>query len=97
MLALGPRAVLALSPGIVLQALPDQGWFFAFNVETGDHYSLNKTSFWILESLGEGIEWVDLKERFLGAFAVSSEEGEADLKAIVNQFFEEKLIRRLES
>lgn len=96
MLALGPGAVLALSPGIVLQALPDQDWFFAFNVETGDHYSLNKTSFWILEALGEGMEWVDLKERFLEAFAVSPEEGEADLQVIMNQFLEEKLIRKLE-
>ncbi len=36
MLALKPGTLLLLEPGIVLHSLPDQNWFHAFSVITGD-------------------------------------------------------------
>lgn len=94
MLALEPDAALALERGIVLHSLPDQDHFFVFSVITGDEYHLNQTSFWVLEAIGEGIEWNQLKESFLETFEVSVKQGESDLRGIVEKFYNEKIIGR---
>lgn len=94
MLALRPGTVLALEPGIVLHSLPDYGHFFAFSVITGDEFHLNQTSYWVLEAIGEGIEWGQLEASFLDTFEVVPQQGEADLRGIVEEFWKEKIIRR---
>ncbi len=94
MLALEPDTVLTLQPGIVLHSLPNQDHFFAFNVITGDEFHLNQTSYWVLEEIGEGIEWKQLKDSFLEAFEITPKQGEADLLRIVEEFYNEKIIGR---
>ena len=96
MLALKPGESLALEPGIVLHSLPDQNWYYAFSVITGDQFRLNQTSFWVLEAISKGInKWVHLKEGFLTAFEVSAEQGEADLRKLLDELYEQKIIGRL--
>lgn len=94
MLALEAGVVLALEPNIVLRSIPNQDWFFAFNVVTGDEFRLNRTSYWILETMGDGAEWGQLKYGFLETFDVDPEQGEKDLRELVIDLFEEKLIGR---
>lgn len=94
MLALKPRTLLALESGIVLHSLPDQNWFYAFSVITGDQFRLNRTSFWVLEEIGEGIEWTRLKGNYLATYDVSVEQGEADLIELLNELSSQKIIRR---
>ena len=94
MLALESNTVLALEQGIVLRSLPDQDSFYAFSVVTGDQFRLNQTSFWVLEAISNGIEWVHLKEGFLEAFEVSAEQGEADLRKLLDELYEQQIIRR---
>lgn len=94
MLALNPGIVLTLEPGIVLHSLPDQDWFYAFSVVTGDQYRLNRTSFWVLETINGGIEWGRLRESYLTTFEVSVRRGEADLRKIVNGLYKHKIIGR---
>ena len=94
MLALKPGLVLTLKPGIVLHSLPDQDWFFAFNVVTGDQFRLNRTSFWVLEAISDGSEWVRLRDSFLETFDVSEKQGEADLLKLVNELYNQKIIGR---
>ena len=55
MLALKPGEALTLEPEIVLHSLPDQNWYYAFSVITGDQFRLNQTSFWVLEAISKGI------------------------------------------
>jgi len=97
MLALKSSVVLSLEPGIVLHSLPDQDRFYAFSVITGDQFRLNRTSFWVLEHISLGIEWTRLRDDFLKAFEVSSEQGEADLRKLVNKLYKQKIIRREEN
>jgi hypothetical protein len=94
MLALEPGTILALQSGIVLHSLPGQNHFFAFSVITGDEFRLNQTSYWVAEAIGEGIEWRRLKNSFLDAFEVTPQQGEADLRGIVQEFYQEKIIGR---
>lgn len=94
MLALESDTVLALEQGIVLHSLPGQNHFFAFSVISGDEFKLNQTSFWVLETIGEGIKWDKLKSSFLKTFDVAPKQGESDLREIVSQFYKEKIIRR---
>lgn len=93
MLALKPGESLALESGIVLHSLPDQNWYYAFSVITGDQFRLNQTSFWVLEAISKGIEWVHLKEGFLAAFEVSAEQGEADLRKLLDELYKQKIIK----
>ena len=94
MLALKLETVLNLESGIVLHSLPDQNWFYAFSVITGDQFRLNRTSFWVLEAISDGIEWIRLRDSFLAAFEVSAKQGEADLLKLVNEMYEQKIIGR---
>jgi hypothetical protein len=97
MLALKSGVILSLEPGIVLHSLPNQDWFYAFSVISGDQFRLNRTSFWVLESISTGIEWTRLRSDFLEAFEVSSEQGETDLRKLMNEFYKQKIIRRQEN
>jgi hypothetical protein len=97
MLALKPGTLLVVEKGIVLHSLPDQNWFYAFSVITGDQYRLNRTSFWVLEEISQGVEWAYLKGSFLTTFEVSPEQGESDLLQLLNELYEDKLIRRQEN
>ncbi len=94
MLALKPDETLALKDGIVLHSLPSQNWYYAFSVITGDQFRLNRTSFWVLETISNNIEWNHLRDRFLTAFEVSTKQGEADLRKLVRNLSEQKIIRR---
>jgi hypothetical protein len=94
MLALRPGTLLVLEPGIVLHSLPDQNWFYAFSVTMGDQFRLNRTSFWVLEEINDGIEWTRLRDNYLATFEVSPEQGESDLLQLLNKLYEEKVIRR---
>lgn len=94
MLELESNATFALEEGIVLHSLPDQDWYHAFNIRTGDQFQLNKTSFWVLEKISTGIEWLSLRDDFLCTFEVTSEQGEADLQGLVSDLYNQKIIRR---
>ena len=94
MLALKPGEALTLEPRIVLHSLPDQDWYYAFSVITGDQFRLNRTSFWVLEAISNGIEWVHLRDNFLTAFEVSARQGEAELRKLLNELYKQKIIGR---
>lgn len=95
MLALDESTTLELSTTTLLRSLSGQKQFFAFDVVSGEQFRLNRSAYWILEAIGSGIEWTKLRTQFLDTFDVAPEDGEADLRITVNQFLEEKLIRRV--
>jgi len=97
MLALKSGVVLAIEPGIVLHSLPDQDWFYAFSVISGEHFRLNQTSFWVLEKISNGIEWIRLRDDFLATFDISPQQGEADLRELIDGLHEQRIIRRQDS
>ena len=96
MLALKPETILNLEPGIVLHSLPDQNWFHAFSVITGDQFKLNRTSYWVLETISNGIDWVTLRDDFIKVFEISAKQGETDLRELVGDLYKQKIIGRQE-
>ena len=86
-------SVLALEPGIVLHSLPDQNWYYAFSVVTGDQFHLNQTSFWVLENISNGIDLNKLRELFLNTYEVPLKQGEKDLEELVDELQAQKIIR----
>ncbi len=96
MLEIKPGTVIALAPGIVLHSLPNQDWYHAFSVENGDQYNLNRTSFWVLEKISNGIEWEQLVSDFTDYFEVSFEEGQADLSELIKELYNQNILRRPE-
>ena len=96
MLEIKSGTVISLSPGIVLHSLPDQEWYHAFSVETGDQYNLNRTSFWVLEKISTGIEWEKLVSDFIDYFEVSPKVGQADLNELVTELYNQNILGRQE-
>ena len=94
MLALRPGVVITLEPGIVLHSLPEYDWFYAFSVTSGEQFRLNRTSFWVLEKISDGMEWIRLRDNFLATFDISPQQGEVDLEELLNGLHEQKIIRR---
>lgn len=94
MLELESSATLALEEGIVLHSLPEQDYYYAFSVITGDQFRLNETSFWVLENISTGTEWKILRDNFLNTFEIPLEQAENDLKTLLNELFRQKIIRR---
>ena len=94
MLALEPREIIALDNGIVLHSLPDQDFYHAFSVVTGDQFRLNKTSFWVLERIGTGIEWGKLRASFIQAFEIPLENGLRDLRELIDSLYTQRIVRR---
>ncbi|MCK5612814.1 hypothetical protein KAR91_63665 [Candidatus Pacearchaeota archaeon] len=85
---------LRLTENTMLRTASDAGLYYAFDLEKGDHFDLNETSFWLLEQIGQGISFKDLLERFIVEFELSREVAMTDLVetvdfAITNSIVEE--------
>ncbi len=94
MLELSAETKLTLSPTILLRSIPKRDSYFAFDFASGDQFNLNRTSYWILETIGTGILWQELADRFLDTYEVAREDGLRDLIEIVDQSLGGGIIRR---
>jgi hypothetical protein len=83
-----------LAPNILIQKIEELGKYWVFDVETGEHYSLNETSFWILDRLAGEAEQSDVLGEFLSEFDVSEEEGRADFAEVIKGFLEDGILQR---
>jgi hypothetical protein len=96
MLELGENKPLELGASIFLQEIKELEKYWAFNIETGENYSLNRTSYWILMQIGEGRPLPDISHDFINTFDVEEEVGKNDFDNIINNFLDEGIIERRE-
>lgn len=92
MLAMKPETRLVLSPNVLLHAVPSADWYGAFDVASGDHFRLNKTAYWVLETIGSGVKMGDLRDKFLERFDVDPLTGDIDLADVLRQFLDNGLV-----
>ena len=96
MLEIDRNDTFVLEENIFLQKISELGKYWVFNIETGEHYSLNETSYWILEKVAEELPVKDILENFLNSFDVYENQGKVDFGEIIIGFLKEGIINRAE-
>lgn len=95
MLELNAETRLQLKDDILLQALPELDHYFAFNVENGDNFKLNRTAHWVLTAIGNGINYSELSQNFSRKFEVAGRTAEQDLSEVLQYALENKIIKEV--
>ncbi len=96
MLEINESDVFFLSDNAFLQKLEELGKYWVFNIETGEHYSLNETSYWILEQIALNLPIESILMDLVDTYDVDEEQGKNDLDETINKFLKEKIIKRRE-
>ncbi len=86
----------ALCEHIFLQKIPELGKYWVFNTEGGEHYTLNETSYWVLEQIGDGLKAGEILMAFLARYDVEGDQGQKDFREILTLFLKERIIERRE-
>lgn len=97
MLALKAETRLALAEDIMLQAIPELDHYYAFNVANGDHFELNHTAYWVLETIGQGVTLTQLRERFESQFDIDPGTADEDLTEVLGFGIENHIIKEVET
>ena len=93
MLEINENDTFSLSENIFLQKINELEKYWAFNINEGDHYSLNETSYWILEQIAANKPMKDILEEFLNNFDVKEKQGKDDFNKIIQNFIKEGIIK----
>lgn len=93
MLEINEDDVYCLSENIFLHKISELEKYWAFNIDTGEHYSLNETSFWILERIAGTVPLKSILEEFLEAFNVDNKQGKNDFCEVITGFLNEGIIK----
>ena len=94
MLEINEKDTFMLADNIFLQKINELGKYWVFNIDTGEHYSLNETSYWILERLNDNLPVKTIIHDFLDNFDVEEKQGNDDFSKIVCNFIKEGIIKR---
>lgn len=94
MLEMKHTDVFEISPAIFLQQIAELEKYWAFNTDTGEHYTLNETAYWILERIADALPLENIAQDFLRTFDVEEKEGIGDFNNIIENFLDEGLIER---
>jgi len=94
MLEIKQNDTFVLAENIFLQKISELGKYWVFNIDTGDHFTLNETSYWILEQIAERLSVKSILMNFLGKFDVDENQGKDDFSEIVDNFIKEGIIKK---
>lgn len=92
MLEVDSRADFVISENIVLKALPEFDQYYAFDIGSGDHFSLNSTAYWVLERMGRTKDFGSLLTDFKIEFELDKEEALKDLSELIEAALENKIV-----
>lgn len=96
MLEINKDDIFTLSDNIFLQKIEELGKYWVFNIETGEYYSLNETSYWILEQIAVNLPIKSILRDFVDTHDVDEDKGKNDFGETINKFLKEKIIKRRE-
>ena len=94
MLEIDQDDTFMLAENIFLQKITELEKYWVFNIDTGEHYNLNETSYWILEQIAECLSAKSVLEKFLSTFDVDENQGRVDFGEIITGFLKEGIIKR---
>lgn len=96
MLEIVPETRFVLSEEIIIQSLPELDHYYAFNINTGDHFQLNETAWWVLKQIIGGIAFSELSKRFSQNFDLSLVSANQDLTEAINYALDNKIIEEVQ-
>ena len=96
MLEIDQNDTFILAESIFLQKISELEKYWVFNIDTGEHYSVNETSYWILEQIAGRLPLKSVFMNFLGNFDVDENRGKDDFEDIITGFLKEGIIKRRE-
>jgi len=97
MLEINDHTVFSLFDSIVMQALPELDSFYAFNVETGEHYKLNSTAYWLLENMGQSNNIKSLVQIFAREYSIDEATAKKDIENILHFGLDNNIIFKKEN
>lgn len=95
MLEIGPNFSFALNDDILLREVGETAQYYAFNLENGDHFSLNETAYVALEMIGPGILFDDLVQKFAVNYNLNETEIIQDVAEIVSVALSNGIVKEL--
>lgn len=94
MLDLNKEDTFELDENVVIHGIPELEKFWAFNLQTGDQYTLNETAHFILTHFGDPTSVNMVLDHFFKEFDVSPKAGEKDVLEILSEYLEEGILTR---
>lgn len=94
MLEINEDDAYLLSENIYLHKIAELEKYWAFNIDSGENYSLNETSFWILERIAGSAPLKGVLAEFLETFDVDDKQGKNDFCEVITGFVNEGMIRK---
>ena len=94
MLEIGLDTEFVLSENIILKQIRESDQYYAFDVETGDHYSLNATAYWALDRVGHKDNFGAILEDFSETYDLKKQDALRDLVELMESALENKIISR---
>ncbi len=97
MLAIKPTTRFALKDDITLQGISELDHYYAFDIKSGDHFQLNHTANWVLESIDSSTIFQELLDKFAKVYELRQDTAEDDLLEIIRNAFENNIIKEVTS
>lgn len=94
MLEIDEKVNYRLSENIFLYKIAELDKYWVFNIESGEHFSLNESSFWILEHIAEGRSSKRILGDFLATFDIDERRGKKDFTEIMEGFLKESIVEK---
>jgi len=93
MLEVKRNELLELNDDVVIHGIPELEKFWAFNLQTGDQYSLSETAYFLLAGFDEPGSIEMAANRLSGEYNISSDTAEQDCLDIISQYLGEGLLK----
>ncbi len=94
MLDLTREDILVLTVDAAIHAITELDKYWAFNVQTGDQYTLNETAHFVLSHFGEPTSVGTVLDHFMAEFDVLPRTGEKDVLEILSKYLNEGILTR---
>jgi hypothetical protein len=85
--------ILELNDDVVIHGIPELEKFWAFNLKTGDQYSLSESAYFLLTGFDEPGSIETAADRMANEYNISNEIAEQDCLDIISQYLDEGLLK----
>lgn len=93
MLAVTKDSTLQLDDAIVLHAIPELEKYWAFNIESGDQYTLNDSAFYLLSLFRDPKKVTTALADFSGHYDIDVATAEEDGLPLLNDYKSQKFFK----